>query len=303
MNDQVLKFLNGIFETNELNMLPKKYDGGYIFDLPLIGVAAGNDYLFEHYKELVGYRHKTPLEMWTECGLNAPESGASALRILAIVFPYTIHIRHLAEKEYEVPAEIYSLGRNWATGFMAEVQAQTISWFQDQGYEAQAGVKSAVHTVIALPEEKRLYSTWSERHMAFAAGLGSFSLHEAFISEAGCNIRIASVTTSAPLTVTYRHSEDPYHNCLHYNEKGCGKCIERCPAGALTVDGHDKMKCLTYLQKVEQINRERLGSLLKEYHRKVNDSDTTYVPAGCAFCQFGVPCMSKNPMAMKQRNH
>ena len=53
---------------------------------------------------------------------------------------------------------------------------------------------------------------------------------------------------------------------------------------------------------MEGINRERepLKPLLKEYHRKVFDKDTAYTPAGCAFCQFGVPCMDRNPMSGKR---
>jgi len=45
---------------------------------------------------------------------------------------------------------------------------------------------------------------------AFAAGLGTFSLHEAFISEAGCNIRLASVITDAPLEITPRKGDEPF---------------------------------------------------------------------------------------------
>ena len=70
MNDQVQEFINGLFKTEALNILPEEFDGGFIFDRPLIGVAAGDDTLFDRYKELVGPRHKTPLEMWTDGGLN-----------------------------------------------------------------------------------------------------------------------------------------------------------------------------------------------------------------------------------------
>lgn len=300
--DPVNAFLGELFTTEKLNILPQEYGGGFIFDTPLLGVAAGNDPIFNRYQKLVGPRHKMPLEMWTDGGQSEPAGGAADLRVLVIIFPYTDHIRQVAKKEVEVPAETYALARNWATGFMAGVQLKTVEWLKKQGYEAQAAVKTEVHTVLPVLEQNTLYSTWSERHMAFAAGLGSFSLHEAFISEAGCNIRLASVTTTAPLRVTSRTSEEPYHNCLHYTKNTCGKCIERCPAGAITKDGHDKIKCLVYLQKVEGINRERIGPLLNEYHRKVSDKDTPYIPAGCAFCQFGVPCMDKNPTAKTSAN-
>ncbi len=139
--------------------------------------------------------------------------------------------------------------------------------------------------------------------MAFAAGLGTFSLHEGFISEVGTNIRIASVTTDAPLEVTPRLSDEPYANCLHYSKDTCRKCVERCPADAITTEeGHDKLKCWTYGRLVEKEMTERIGeALLKRHYRNVNDTDTYSYPVGCAFCQFGVPCTARNPMSTPSR--
>jgi len=57
-------------------------------------------------------------------------------------------------------------------------------------------------------------STWSERHIAFAAGLGTFSLTRAVITSKGCNVRFASLVTNAPLEVTPRKNNDPTANCL-----------------------------------------------------------------------------------------
>jgi len=38
-------------------------------------------------------------------------------------------------------------------------------------------------------------SNWSERHIAYAAGMGTFSLNDAFITEKGIAIKLLSVVT------------------------------------------------------------------------------------------------------------
>lgn len=304
MNDDVLTFLKELFASSGLNRLPEKYGGGRIFDAPLIGVARGDDPIFERYKELVGPEHMTPAEMWTESGLPSENDAdlASSLRTLAIVFPYVDRIREESKDIEGMPAEIYSVGRNYANDFMDEVMKKTVKFFEERGHHAAAGMLSPAFQVIAKGEPITFYSTWSVRHMAFAAGMGTFSLHEGFISEAGTNIRIATVTTDAPLDVTPRLSDEPYANCLHYAGDTCRKCVERCPADAITAEeGHDKLKCWTYGRLVEKEMTERIGaSLLKRHYRNVNDTDTYSYPVGCAFCQFGVPCTAKNPMAEKK---
>ena len=132
--------------------------------------------------------------------------------------------------------------------------------------------------------------------MAFAAGLGTFSLHEGFISEHGCNIRVTSVITDAPLAATPRNSDDPYGNCLFYTTGKCKKCAARCPAGAISEQGHDKVKCYLQLKKIEEQIAGRVKSILKPHLRVIEGREETSYPVGCAFCQFDVPFMAQNPL-------
>ena len=129
--------------------------------------------------------------------------------------------------------------------------------------------------------------------MAFAAGLGTFSLHEGLITEAGCNVRFGSVITDAPLDVTPRKSDEPYANCLYYTKGECRECEKRCPADAIDEAGHDKIKCRGYVRIVAKEMFEKLGPLLKP---RKHGERVSYA-AGCAFCQFAIPCMHRNPMA------
>ena len=167
-----------------------------------------------------------------------------------------------------------------------------------KGYRADASLLS----VDNLITKGAFHSNWSERHTAFAAGLGTFSLSDALISNVGCNIRLVSVITDAPIEVTPRKSDDPYANCLFYAKGTCKKCVERCPYGCISENGHDRMMCAASYGRVEFRSSRRLESTLKPHYRRVNGvlSQQLPTPTGCALCQFEVPCMDKNPMANEQ---
>jgi epoxyqueuosine reductase QueG len=291
MNKIVQDFLEQLFSNSDLNRLPKSFGGGRIFSNPLIGVARGDDPIFDKYKEIISPKHLTPKEIWKISKL--PDIENSKLRILSIICPYTTQIRTESIKAKRFPAEIYSIGRNYANAFKTDVMKQTIKFFQNEGYQATAGMLSEGFNIY-----RGYYSSWSERHIAFAAGLGTFSLHEGLISEVGCNIRLCSVITNAPLEVTPRKSDDPYTNCLYYSKGTCRECEKKCPAGAISQNGHDKIKCRIYARKIEVEMNKRLGQILKPHWRRIEgELIAQKPPVGCAFCQYGVPCMDKNPMA------
>ncbi|MFX0057344.1 MAG: hypothetical protein ACFE85_13750 [Candidatus Hodarchaeota archaeon] len=298
LNDQLITFIKDLFESSELNRLPDKFGGERFFADPIIGIARGDDPIFQKYKEVVGPEHLTPLEMWTENELE--NISASNLYTVSIVFPFADRIRcegsknQIIKARIKLPAEIYSIARNYANEFKIYIMKQMIAFFQDKGFKATSGILSEAFTIIA---RERFYSTWSERHIAFAAGLGTFSLHEALITEVGCNVRLASIITNAPLEITTRKSDDPYGNCLFYAEGTCKECINQCPANAISENGHDKVECNNYRLKIGRRMIPRLKSYLKPYSRRINwkDRDDTF-PVGCAFCQFGVPCTDKNPV-------
>ena len=295
--ENLTNFLLDYFETSELNCLPEEYGGGKIFSRPFIGVAKGNDPIFLKFKEVVGSEHYTPLEMWLASGQK--QVPTSNLNIISIVFPFTNEIRMksispIRLSKITLPAEIYSIARNFAKEFRNYIMEQTIAFLQNKGYNAISGKLSEAYTLVA---RKDFYSTWSENHVAFAAGLGTFGLHEGLITEQGCNVRLASVITDAPFEVTPRKSDEPYANCLYYAKATCRECAKNCPANAITEKGYDKMKCNKYRNKVAKNMVPRIKPILKAYSRRINwKYKAQNYPVGCELCQFGVECMDKNPM-------
>ncbi|MBY9004901.1 MAG: hypothetical protein KGD73_13075 [Candidatus Lokiarchaeota archaeon] len=298
MNDEILKFLKGEFESSELNRLPESYGGGKIFATPLIGVAQAGDPIFQRYKEIIGPEHLTPLEMWLACGQDY--NRVSSLSTISIVFPFDKQIRNesinpIESRRMIIPPEIYTIARNFGNEFKRATILKTIKFLNEKGYDATSGMLSDAYTIVL---KGKFYTTWSERYIAMASGLGTLGLHEGLITELGSNIRLGSIITNAPLKFTPRKTQEPHANCLYFAKGTCKECAEKCPVNAITEKGYNKIKCNKYRMKIARKIIPPLRSKLKMETRRVNwklKQDISIV--GCELCQFGVKCTDNNPMA------
>ena len=133
---------------------------------------------------------------------------------------------------------------------------------------------------IVKSERYSYASSWSERHVAHAAGLGTFGLCDGLITAKGKAMRTGSVVAKIALDPTPRPYADHHAYCLHYAKNTCGKCIDRCPARAITEAGHDKEKCRQHLEMSRQHVKKTY--LFEGY--------------GCGLCQVGVPCEAMIPV-------
>lgn len=317
MNAAVSGFLEDLFDRSELNRLPAEYGGHRIFKTPSIGVSAGDDPIIGRFKEVVSSAHLTPAEMWSKSarsrrgpradqpfGRPRPDAGTWAdlaalsakIRVLSVVFPYTQSILEDGSRSTR-RTPLTGLALNWAHAFHTEVYEQTAQFFVENGHRILVPQHSRFHSVMLRPSSPRVISAWSERHYAFASGLGTFGLAEHLITEHGCNVRLASFITDAPLSVTPRVNDDPFANCLHYARGTCAKCATRCPSRALTKDSHKKLLCELIRQKESARVRREIAPFLKPITRRFLYVPVKERPIGCAICQYDVPCMDRNPMA------
>ena len=154
-----------------------------------------------------------------------------------------------------------------------------IKFLAAKGSLAVAPLLQSYYKITLRTEDNGYYSNWSERHIAYAAGLGTFSLSDGFITERGIAHRCGSIVTDLELPATPRTASGPYTNCLFYVNGTCQDCIKRCPAGAITEEGHDKEKCFEHFDK--------LSSLKEKYNVEVT---------GCGLCQTKVSCEFTNPV-------
>jgi ferredoxin len=251
--------------------------------VPLIGFAAGDDPLWNRYKEVVGKLHWTPAEAFSK-GHPAETAAPSELSVLSWVLPQTAATRDDNRKERSLPAERWARSRIFGEGVNVALRQHVVASLAKQGVQAVAP--------SILPQWKRVTSetygfssTWSERHAAHAAGLGTFGLCDGLITPVGKSMRVGSVVLRMQLQPTERPYGNHREYCLHFSKGKCGACIKRCPVGAISEKGHDKLKCRAHIHETARVYVEATWGF-KGY--------------GCGMCQVGVPCEKGIPGKSKR---
>jgi len=117
-------------------------------------------------------------------------------------------------------------------------------WVNDRLVELiqnEMGTSAAVPNDAGMISMDNPRSRWSQRHVAYLAGHGTFGLNNMLISDAGAVGRYFSVVTALDVPTDAPVSEE---RCLWKRDGSCGLCMKRCAAGALTAEGFDRFKCL-----------------------------------------------------------
>jgi ferredoxin len=283
--NQVLEqLIRNFINENEQNRR-KQLDQGVYWEEPLVGFASGMDSLFYEYKTLIGSFHLTPREVITaalkEKGRALLLSEIEQISVISWVLPASEDTRKSNRKEEKFPSKLWAYTRDFGEVCNDALRRHVVRFLEDLGYVAVAPV--LLPAFQHLRDEKAGWaSPWSERHVAYACGLGTFSLNDGFITPKGMAIRIGSVVTLLKLSPSERKYRHHKENCLLFRNEECGKCIRRCPAGAITEKGHDKDKCREY------INSEPLKAKRLEYGLQNPSS-------ACGLCQTSVPCEFEIP--------
>jgi len=254
-------------------------DNHIIFDQPLVQFADGDDPLFTEYKTIINPTHLTPGEALAKAYSKSPEDMPARLSVISWVLPIGSKIRESNRRHSLTPSRLWLRGYGHGEKFNRVMRAHVVKLLTEMGYLAVAPVLQPYFKMMEYSSEKGYYSNWSERHIAYAAGLGSFSLSDGFITERGIAHRCGSVVTNLILPVSPRAAKNPYSNCLFYANSKCKACIARCPAGAITENGHDKTRCQEYMST--------------KFHRLLNEY--TGGEEACGLCQTRVPCEFRNP--------
>ncbi len=248
------------------------------WDSALVGFASGADPMWQQFKEYVGPFHWTPWEIYTQ---QFPQSPASAedLMVISWVLPQRQAVRDANRRSRKYPAEKWARTRIYGEAFNAALRRHVVDRLQEKGHPAVAPMLAPNWTRV-MSERFSYASSWSERHAAHAAGLGTFGLCDGLITARGKAMRTGSVVARVSVKATPRIYTDHRAYCLFFAENTCGKCIDRCPARAITEGGHDKEKCRQHL------------ALSRKYVRKTYQ----FEGYGCGLCQVGVPCESGIPV-------
>lgn len=238
--------------------------GQRLYDAPIVAVGAADDSEWEIMKhpEAVGELFRTPREWMPE--------AASVVSYFAPFSDFVVEGNKV---------DSVDVGNGWlyarieGQAFLTEVNHFLERWLRERGYKAFAPYASpefkyvfAAGTNDDIANKSLSYtSNWSERHVAYVCGLGTFGLSKGLITERGVSGRFGSVITDAVLPVTERKYSGIYDYCTM-----CGACAERCPANAISLKtGKSHPICASYFDTLRDKYAPRFG---------------------CGKCQVHVPC-------------
>lgn len=259
VKDQIEQALKCFVENDERNAMPAHHNLK-IYDAPLIGYAAADDEYFDVFRNegIVGPSFLLP-QQWLP----------GAKTVISFFLPFAREIRE-SNRLAGLPSEEWVSARIDGEVFNNTVRDFLADWLKELGAEAMAPARDPRFTV------KDRISNWSERHVAHAAGLGTFGLHRALITAKGTAGRFGSVITTLALEATPRPYTGRNDSCLFFAKGTCGACIRRCPPGAITKAGKDNKACSDYM------DAEVKPRFAPRY--------------GCAKCNTAVPCEYRSPV-------
>ncbi len=259
---------------NSLKMEPDEK----AWDEVLIGFSSGADPLYEAYKDFVGELHWTPLEIFS---LKYPDLAVRPedLTVISWVLPQREDTRADNRKETFYPSRRWVQARFPGEEFNNVLRRHVVEELNIKGIGSIAPLLVPEWSWEKSPKYV-FTSKWSERHAAYAAGLGTFGLCDGLITQKGKAHRVGSVVANIAVPPTARPYDDHHAYCLFFYDGSCTSCQERCPVGAITEQGHDKIKCWNHAGGT-------CGKFVKENYG--------FDGYGCGLCQTGVPCESGIP--------
>ncbi len=282
----------------------------------VLGFSSGNDELYDLWKDHIGPFHWTPAEAFAagmspealgskaaalpNAGMAAPDAaGASALNggalgtlprpadltVVSWALSHTEATKADNRRQTRSPSERWARSRVFGQSRNRALHRALVAALAGQGHPAVAPALLPQYGESDSQTQGRA-SNWSERHVAYTSGLGTFSLCGGLITTLGQAVRLGSVIVQARIPPTPRPYAGAFDYCLYFSGGGCTACVDRCPVGAVTEEGRDKTACAHHLEvsTAEFVERE-YG--FKGY--------------GCGLCQTGVPCESAIPGRFSQQ--
>ena len=280
MEDLIKSEIKRYFLESKKNWFEEINDTYY--EEPIIKFANAEDLLFEEYKKIIGEHHFTPKEAFE---LAFGEGSYNGGTVISIVLPINEKTRKSNRSQKRLASKEWALTRTFGDEiFIREFVKHLENYLSEMGYRTISPHYSEWFKIQV--DSLGPTSNWSERHIAYVAGLGTFSINDAFITEKGIAVKLTSVVTELKLTPDLRFAKSHTENCLLCSKGICGACIKRCPVNAISKEGHDKITCYKHVYGEE-------SSKLAEYY-----GASPKAGSGCGLCQTGVPCEGKNPIRM-----
>ncbi len=252
---------NDEFRIGEQAAITPDMAGLVPFDAPLIGICDANDDWFRVFQQegVVGAHHRKPKDWLSD-----------ATRVVSVFMPKSETVR-VSNRGGDWPSLPWLHARYEGQQAIGKMAAYVCTYLQGLGYDAVAPMLDKGYKTGH--DGNAFTSNWSERHVAYACNLGTFSLSRGLITQKGVTGRFFSIVTNAPLPLDSRQTREREAACAH-----CGACIAACPVGAISFEnGKDHPKCSAFLDVVRDKERPRYG---------------------CGKCQAGMPCEAGTPCGL-----
>ena len=243
--------------------------GMRIYDAPIFGFASAEDECFKSLKQpsAIGEHFLLPKEWLT-----------AAKTVISFFLPFSEAVRTGNRRDMSWPSDEWLHGRIEGQAMMNKLCMHLKSELINAGYESlvpSMDVRFWSNTDKPAHEEK-FTSNWSERHVAYCCGLGTFGLSKGLITKKGVAGRFGSIVTELYLPPDSREYEGIYEYCTM-----CGKCVKNCPVNAISLEnGKNHQLCSEFQDVTAENCKPRYG---------------------CGKCQVGVPCESRIPKQLKAK--
>jgi len=158
------------------------------WDGALVGFASGTDPIWQQFKEYVGAFHWTPWEVFNQ-HCPGKSAGAEELTVVSWVLPQREVVRKANRRNKKYPSEKWARIRIYGEEFNVALRRHVAKSLTEAGHATIAPMLVPNWTIINS-ERFSYASSWSERHAAHAAGLGTFGLCDGLITAKGKAMRV-----------------------------------------------------------------------------------------------------------------
>ncbi len=291
-NLYIEKAIKEFVATSPLNCLPS-CNNIPISEEPLVALADGDDSIFQDYKTIIGDHHITPREAMEKYIESRrwrydKKTDIKNISVVSYAMPISREAR-LSERNTPHGGSAYYNHTRWlGEKFRIHLRDYLVLLLELMGHYAVTPSRF----VETKTTPNGLMAGWSERHVAYACGLGTFGLNGLMITSRGCAIYLGSIVCDIRLTPTLRNKDSHTANCLYYYDGSCRTCIERCVGNAIDDQGRSNLKCRENLTRNQPENLKQLGL----------DNDLVGGAPACGLCSNGVPCEDKIPVPLSKFN-
>ncbi|MCL2068236.1 MAG: hypothetical protein FWG99_12335 [Treponema sp.] len=226
---------------------------------PIVEVISAENENLVTLKEMVSDEHLLPCDILPD-----------AKSIVSYFVPFRENI-----VESNIDGELAS--KEWVSAYiktnelLKKISESIEALLQKKRYKA--GKAPAAHSY----DKAKLISSWSHRHIAYIAGIGTFGMNNMLITKNGCCGRFGSIVTNYEFG-SYKQTGRAGEKCIEKSGGACGRCRKKCVVNAYEGGTFDRYKCYGQCRKND------------EYHKTAGNATV------CGKCLVDLPCSLREPV-------